>query len=384
MYQFDEGIERRNTNCEKWDAPFVGEDVIPMWIADMDFAVAPAITDRLVCTAKKEAFGYQLLSDDYYRAVCHFMKTHHRYEIEREWICYVPNVVLGLFVAVQTVTEAGDEVLIQTPVYGPFFRVIQESGRILRESRLMNLDGYYSMDLEDLEKKITEKTKAILLCNPHNPSGRVWTEQELEALVRVCARAGLCVISDDIHSDLILEGNTHTMIANICRKYGVLCITCTSPSKAFNLASIHVANCIIEDRAIRERFKGLLRMYHVDECNAFAEEALIGAYEESEEWLKEVNHYIEQNIDYFVNYIGDNLPCLKVKKPEGTYLVWTDFSETGIPAEKLKSELKEKCQVLVDEGEFFGEAGKGYVRFNLACPRKNIEKVLEKLRRFLD
>lgn len=380
MYCFEQGIERKNTNCDKWDAPFVKEGTIPMWVADMDFEVSPAIKKRLANAAKKGAFGYQFLSDHYYNAVIRFMKEKHGYQIEKDWICYIPNVVLGLFFALQTVSEKGDEVIIQTPVYGPFYKVVNESGRVLVESPLCNHAGYYTMDFEDLEKKITEKTKALLLCNPHNPSGRVWKEEELKKLAEICAKHNICIISDDIHSDIVTKDHKHTMIAPICKEMGGRCITCTSPSKPFNLASIHVANCIIEDEVIRRKFLRFLAVNHVNECNAFAEEALIGAYEESDEWLAKMNEYVEGNIDYFVNYIHENIPILRVYKPEGTYLVWVDFSGTEIAQENIKEYLSEKCHILVNEGEFFGEAGKGFVRFNVACPRKNVEIALGNLR----
>ena len=383
MYHFEQGIERKNTNCDKWDAPFVGEDVIPMWVADMDLEVAPAITERLAKKAKQGAFGYQFLSDEYYDAVIRFLKERHQYDVEKKWVCFVPNVVLGLFFALEAVSEEGDEILIQTPVYGPFFKVINESNRVLVESRLKNDNGYYTMDMEDLESKITEKTKALLLCNPHNPSGRVWKEEELRELVKVCAKHDICIISDDIHSDIIREGYRHTMVALLCREMGVKCITCTSPSKPFNLASLHVANCIIEDEEIRRRFQKLLRTHHVAECNAFAEDALVGAYNESRDWLDQVNKYIDGNVEYFVNYMHEKMPFLHVYKPEGTYLIWVDFSDTDIPENHIKEYLHDKCRVLVNEGEFFGKAGKGYVRFNVACPRKNIEEALDRIYRDL-
>lgn len=378
---FEQGIERKDTNCEKWDAPFIKKGVVPMWVADMDFEIAPAITERLMGAAKKGAFGYQFLSDRYYDAVIRFMKERHDYPVERDWICYVPNVVQGLFFGLQSVTEEGDEVIIQTPVYGPFFKVIRDSGRVLVESPLKNENGYYTMDFEDLERRITKKTKALLLCNPHNPSGRVWKKEELEKLVCVCAEHGICIISDDIHSDIVTKDYRHTMIAPICREKVARCITCTSPSKPFNLASVHVANCIIEDKDIREKFRRLLAVHHLNSCNAFAEAALIGAYEESEDWLAQMNAYVEGNLDYFVDYIHEHIPALKVRKPEGTYLVWVDFSGTRIAGEDIREYLSENCQVYVNDGEFFGQAGKGFVRFNLACPRRNVEFALENLKR---
>lgn len=382
MYHFDKGTERRNTNCEKWDADFVGKDVLPMWVADMDFEIAPAIRERILKAANQGAFGYHFLSDEYYQAVIDFMKERHDYTVKKEWINYLPNVCLGLFLAVQAVSDPGDEIMIQVPVYGPFFRVVEESNRKLIENRLENVNGYYTMDYEDMENKITERTKAFILCNPHNPMGRVWTYEELEKLVIICKKHNLCIISDDIHSDIISKETSHTMVAELCRKYNVKCICCTSVSKPFNLASIHVANCIIEDEEIQKRFQQLIRAFHVGECNAFAEGALIGAYKESIDWLDEMNHYVEANIDYFVTEIQEYLPNLKVRKPEGTYLVWVDFTGTEIEPDKLHEYLHKECLLLAEEGEFFGEHGKGFERFNLACPRKYVEKAVEILKKY--
>lgn len=381
MYHFDKGIDRRNTNCEKWDADFVGENVLPMWVADMDFEVAPAITERLVKAAKQGAFGYQILSDEYYQAVIDFMKERHDFSVEKDWICYLPNVCLGLFLGVQAVSEIGDEIIIQVPVYGPFFKVVKESGRKLVESRLINENGYYTMDYENLESKISKKTKAMILCNPHNPAGRVWTREELECLVTICKKHDICIISDDIHSDIVTKGSKHTMVASICQEYGVKYICATSVSKPFNLASIHVANFIIEDSEIREKFQYLIRACHVGECNAFAEGALIGAYKESIDWLDEMNVYVEGNFDYFVKEIRENIPALKVRKPEGTYLVWVDFSETGIEPQNLHEYLHRECHILAEEGEFFGKYGSGFERFNLACPRNYVEKAVDILKK---
>lgn len=382
MYRFDEGIKRKNTNCEKWDADFVGENVLPMWVADMDFEVSPAITERLVKAARQGAFGYQILSDEYFQSVIEFLKERHNFRVEKDWICYLPNVCLGLFLGVQAVSELGDEIIIQVPVYGPFFKVVEESGRKLVENCLINENGYYTMDYEDLESKITEKTKAMILCNPHNPAGRVWLKEELEHLVCICKKHDICVISDDIHSDIVTKNCKHTMVASVCQEQGVKYICATSVSKPFNLASIHVANFIIEDAEIREKFQYLTRVCHVGECNAFAEGALIGAYKESIDWLDEMNAYVEANFDYFVKEIQENIPALKVRKPEGTYLVWVDFSGTDIKEEELHEYLHKECGLLTEEGQFFGRYGKGFERFNLACSRKYVEKAVEILKKY--
>lgn len=380
MYHFDEGIERRGTNCVKWEVPFITPEVTPMWIADMDFEVAPAITENLKKIAAQGTFGYQFLSGQYFDAVKEWFGRRHGLTLKTEDIAYVPNVVLGLSFAVQAVSEPGDEIIIQTPVYGPFFKVIADNKRILVESPLKNTDGYYTMDLEDFERKITSKTKAVIICNPHNPSGRVWKREELKALADICIKHGLYIISDDIHCELISEGHEHTFICNLSEEIKDRCIICTSPSKAFNLASIHVANCFIFNEELRGRYKEIAEKSHAAENNAFAEAALLGAYKDSEEWLRELNCYINANLDYFVDYIKKEIPNLTVYKPEGTYLVWVDFGKTKIPEEKLHDFLLEECHVATNDGEFFGKLGAGYARFNLACPRKYITPVLEKLK----
>lgn len=380
MYHFDEGIERRGTNCVKWDVPFVTPDVTPMWIADMDFEIAPAITENLQRIAGQGAFGYQFLSEQYYEAVISWMKRRHGLELRKEEIFYVPNVVLGMSFAVQAVSEIGDEIIIMTPVYGPFFKVTDDNDRVLVESPMKNADGYYTMDLEDFESRITEKTKAVIFCNPHNPSGRVWTREEMQAFADICVKHDLYIISDDIHSELISEGHEHTFISSLSEEIRDRCIVCTSPSKAFNLASIHVANCFIFNEALREKYQAVSERSHAAENNAFAEAALVAAYNDSEEWLTELNRYIDGNLEYFTDYVKREIPSLTVRKPEGTYLVWVDFRRTGVPSDKLHDYLLKECHIAANDGNFFGKLGDGFARFNLACPRQTVVKALEILK----
>lgn len=380
MYNFDVGIERRGTNCVKWDVPFVTEDVTPMWIADMDFRVAPAITENLKKIAEQGAFGYQFLSDAYYDSVMNWMERRHGYHLEKDEIIYLPNVVSGLIHAVRTISNPGDEIIIMTPVYGPFYKVVNNTDRVLVESPMKNENGYYTMDLEDFESRITEKTKAVIICNPHNPVGRVWTKEELKALGDICVKHYLYILSDDIHSELVTKVHQHTFISMLSPEIRDRSFVFTSPTKAFNLASIHVANCFIANKELRERFVEIAEGTFAAENNAFSEAALLGAYNESEVWLDELRAYLEGNLDYFVDYIQKEIPVLNVYKPEGTYLVWVDFSNTDIPKENLKEYLLKECHVAVNEGEFFGALGEGHVRFNLACPRNKITPVLENLK----
>lgn len=380
MYDFNEIIERRGINCVKWESDFITENMKPMWVADMDFRIAPAIEKRIQKVASQGTFGYQFLSDKYYESIINWMKTRHNLNVTREEIRYMPNVVQGLAYAVQAVSEPGDEIIIMTPVYGPFYRAVEENDRVIVRSEMKNENGYYTMDLEDFESKITSKTKATILCNPHNPSGRVWTREELQALTDICLKYDIFIISDDIHSELVRKECRHTFIASLSEEAAKKCITCTSPSKAFNLASIHVANCFIKDEEVRERFMKIAEKFSAAENNAFSEAALIGAYDESADWLDELNTYLDENVDYFVNYIQENIPEITVHRPEGTYLVWVDLRNLPMRGEEIDRFTREVCHVAVNNGTFFGNEGDGFVRFNLACPRAGIKPVLEKFK----
>lgn len=379
MYNFDNGVNRRGTNCIKWDVPFVTEDILPMWIADMDFQIAPAITENLKKIAEQGAFGYQFLSEKYYEAVMNWMKRRHGYEVKREEICFVPNVVVGLSYAVQTISEVDDEIIVQTPAYGPFFEVVKDNGRVLIESPLKNEKGYYTIDFEDLENRITKKTKAVIICNPHNPSGRVWLEEELRKLADICEKHNLYILSDDIHSEILSSGSKHTFITDLSENIKRRSFIFTAPSKAFNLAGIHLANVFIFDEVLRKRFMANAEKFHASENNAFVEAAILGAYNESEDWLDEANAYISDNIDYFVKTIQENIPQITVYRPEGTYLVWVDFRKCNIPAEQLQDYLLQECKIAVNAGDFFGGAGKGFARFNLACPRSTVKEAVKRL-----
>lgn len=380
MYEFDNVINRKGSNCVKWDVPFVTDGVIPMWIADMDFEVAPAIKRNLMERVEHGVFGYQFLSERYYQSIINWMKNRHNLEVKREWICYVPNVVLGITFAIQSISEPGDEFIIHTPVYGPFYRAIEDTGRVVVESRMKNQNGYYTIDFEDFERKITSKTKAFILCNPHNPVGRVWKRSELEKIVDICERHNLYIISDDIHSELITKNHRHTFVSEISEGIAEKSFIFTSPSKAFNLASVHVANCFIRNAELREKFEAICEKSHAAENNAFSEAALLGAYEESQDWLDELNEYIEGNLDCIVTYIQEYIPQITVYKPEGTYLLWLDLRNLGLLDNQIYDFLLKDCHLAVNDGTFFGEEGKGFVRMNAACPRTVIMNVLEKLK----
>lgn len=382
MYDFDKIVDRKGTNCEKWDIisrDYNDDAITPMWVADMDFEVAPAIINDMQEILDRKLFGYGQIPNHYYTAIINWMERRHQYTIEKDWICPVPNVVNALALSVCAVSKPNDEIIIQTPVYGPFYRVVTEQKRILIENPLKNNDGHYRMDLIDLEKKITSKTKAIILCNPHNPCGRVWSKEELIALTNICLKHNLYIISDDIHFDLILKGTQHTVISTLSEEIANQCIICTSPSKPFNLAGLHLGNCIIKNKSLREKFQTLLYHINFESGNVFAESALIAAYDKSEDWLDQLLLYLDENINYFVHEINHSIPFLKAKKPEGTYLVWVDCSQLSMTQEELMDFFIHTCKVLVVDGLFFGIDGANHVRFNLACPRSLICSVLKRI-----
>ena len=388
MYDFDKVIDRRNTNSVKWDILSKegkdSEGIIPMWVADMDFCVAPAITEEMQKVIDRQIYGYQFNDDEYAETIVSWMHKRHHYDIEKDWICHTPNVVSGLCAAIRAVSEPGDEIIIQTPVYGPFYSSIKDNDRVIVESQMKEDNGYYTMDLEDFEQKITPKTKAVILCNPHNPCGRVWTKEELQALADVCMKHNLYIISDDIHGDLVYKGHPHTMIASLSGEIADRCIVCTAPSKTFNLAGMQIAHCIVKNKELREKFMQNFKKLHADGGNSFEEAMVIGAYGKSEQWVDELLEYLEGNVDLFIDYIHENIPKLKVYKPEGTYLVWVDCRALGLAQEDLKNFFMEKCKLHVHDGLFFGKEGEGYVRFNLACPRSLVQEALARMKKAID
>lgn len=380
-FNFDIPVNRRGTNCVKWDAAdraYQGTDLLPMWIADMDFATAPAIAQELHKRVDQGIFGYGMLPADYYNAVIRWMDRRHRCKVEKDWISYVSGVVTALFYAVQAVTEPGDEIMIHTPVYGPFYSVVRDQGRVLVESPLKEEKLYYTMDFEDMERRVTEKTKALILCSPHNPVGRVWTREELEKVAEFCLKHNMVAIVDEIHHDLVYK--EHTMFLTVSEAIAQRSVVCTAPTKSFNLAGVQVSNTIIPNEDIRKRFKKLLADAHAFSANAFAAAALIGAYDHSEDWLDGLVSYLEGNMELFCTTVEKELPMLKVRKPEGTYLAWVDCSALGLEAEELERFLVDKCGLALSKGKGFGIEGSRFARFNLACPRSTVEECLRRLK----
>lgn len=381
MYNFDVVPNRRGTNSIKWDRAdkaYGGENLLPMWIADMDFAVAPPIVEALHKKADEAVFGYTFLSDDYYNAVINWMKSRHNFEVAKEEIVYIPGVVPALDFAVQAFCQPGDDVLVEVPVYGPFYSMIKKNGCNIIETPLKNENEYYTFDFEDLESKITEKTKMFMLCSPHNPSGRVWKREELEQLAAICEKHNLLVVSDEIHNDLIIEGE-HIVFATLNEWTANHTITCTAPTKTFNLASVLVSNIIIKDEELRNQFKAKMAAAHTSSASCFVEPVLVAAYNEGAAWVDELMAYVKGNRDYLCDFVAKNLPEITVQPMEGTYLAWLNCEKLGMHGDELKAFIAEKCGLAMNNGSFFGEKWDGYCRMNLACTRETVKKGCELL-----
>ncbi|GAA0120888.1 MAG: pyridoxal phosphate-dependent aminotransferase [Clostridium argentinense] len=382
-YNFDKVINRRNTECIKFDAlkeRFGTEDLIPMWVADMDFAIAEPIVDAIKQRAEHPVLGYAKFNDSYYNAIVHWMKNKHNWTIEKEWICFTPGVVAALNYAVQAFSNLGDEIIIQTPVYAPFSKVIKFNGRTVVNNPLKYENNNYTMDFDDLKRKITSRTKMLFLCNPHNPVGRVWTLEELEILGEICIENNIIIVSDDIHFDLIYSGYNHKIIASINKTFEENSIICTAPSKTFNIAGLKTSNVIIANKELRKRFKITLENNAISGANVFGIEALKAAYYHCDDWLSQLMVYLEDNLNYILNFMENYIPKIKAIKPQGTFLVWLDCSSLNMSDKEIKEFFVEKCKIGCDEGTIFGEEGKYFMRMNIACSREIIKEALNRIK----
>ena len=384
---FDEIIERKGTDCLKYDFAVKRgkpEDVLPFWVADMDFRTTSYVEDALIERAKHGIFGYSESQEDYFHAIAGWMHRRHHWDVEPDWLIKTPGVVFALAMAVKAFTEAGDCVLIQQPVYYPFSEVIQDNGRVVVSNDLyLGTDNRYHMDLEDFEQKIVEhQIKLFLLCNPHNPSGRVFTREELTGLGDLCVKYGVTVVSDEIHNDFVFRGE-HTVFASIKKEYADISVTCTSPSKTFNLASMLISNIFIPNEKLRQRFQHEVNAAGISQLSVLGLVATQAAYEHGDEWYEKMMAYVKSNIDYARNYVEEYLPGVKMINGEGTYLVWLDFRGTGIETEELDRRIIYDAKLWLDSGKIFGKTGEGFQRINVAAPRKTVTECFERIRKIL-
>lgn len=382
-YNFDEIIPRRGTNSYKWDSS-ADADVLPMWVADMDFRTAPPVVEALKKRVEHGVFGYVRVPDAYYEAITNWFARRHAWRIEKEWIIYTTGVVPALSAVIKALTTSGDKVVVQTPVYNCFFSSIRNNGCEVITSPLIYENGTYQMDFIDLEQKVADPgVKVLLLCNPHNPAGRVWTKQELTRLGEICLRNDVWVVSDEIHCELVFPGHTYIPFASVSEEFQMHSITCTSPSKAFNLAGIQIANIVSADADIRMKIDKAININEVCDVNPFGIEALMAAYTDGVEWLEELNRYLFANYHCLRAYFDEYLPEFSVVSLEGTYLVWVDCSVLKQPSEAIMKTLLDKEKLWVNEGSLYGEAGEGFIRINIACPRQQLIEGLKRLRRAL-
>jgi len=386
-YDFDKLVERSNTASVKWDATeelFGEKDLLPLWVADMDFKVPAEVVQAIQSQAEHGIFGYTMKKPSYYEAIIDWMKDHHNWVIEKEWICHSPGVVTALNLIVQAFSEPGDKIIVQPPVYYPFMKAIQNHDRQVVYNPLLFNEGRYEMDFEDLISKIDSSVKMILLCNPQNPGGRVWTESELKRLGDICLERGVLVVSDEIHQDLVFKPGKHIPFAAISEQFGDNSITCTAPSKTFNLAGLQTSNIIISNKTLKEKFVAEGEKYAVTMSNSFGAIATEAAYNHGGQWLEEVLDYVEGNLHFITKYFKSNLPVLKVLPLEATYLAWIDCRELGLTSEELEKLFLSKAKVALNQGHVFGPGGEGFVRMNLACSRSIVEQAVQQMKEAID
>lgn len=384
MWNFDEIINREGTDCIKYDwrsEVFGKADVIPMWVADMDFRTPSFVTDAISERLKHEILGYSFRPDSYFDAFIGWVSALHGWNIRREWIEFSPGVVPALNMCTLAYTDAGDEIIIQPPVYTPFHGAVKDHGRKLLYNNLKETAGGWVMDFEGLRKTITPATKMIIISNPHNPVGRAWQHAELAELVDICYTNGIVILSDEIHSDLVLPGNVHVPLASLSDRAAAITVTCMAPSKTFNLAGLSTSSMIISDAGLREKYRNVLVGLHLHLGNIFGNVASEAAYSKGSEWRSEMIRYIQGNIDLVIDYCHAHLPQIKPVKPEATYMMWLDCRQMGLSAKDLHRFFIEKAGVGMNEGSAFGPGGEGFMRINLACPRSVVEKALKQIDR---
>ncbi|GAA0232106.1 MalY/PatB family protein [Metaclostridioides mangenotii] len=391
-YDFDKIVDRIGTDSVKWDfrtmcSPKAQKDGLPLWVADMDFECADPIIKALHDRVDHKIFGYSSNnSGEYFDAFCNWYKRRFGWEIDRKSVVFAPGVVPALAILVRILTNPGDGVIIQRPVYYPFTNKIEKNDRKVINNSLIYDDGTYKMDYDDLEEKAKDpKNKVLILCSPHNPVGRVWSEDELIRVVDICKKHDVWIVADEIHSDLVRKGIKHTPIQLLCDDYKDKIVTCVAPSKSFNLAGMQSSNIIINNAELKKKYLDeVVSTGGVHSPNPFAIVSTVAAYNESEDWLDELNDYLDKNIDFIKEYLENNLPKAKLIYPEGTYLVWIDLTTYGLSEVELEDLMFKKANILLDEGYIFGKEGIGFERINAACPKSILEECLIRMKDALD
>ncbi len=381
-YNFDEKTLRRHTGSLKWDI-LKNDDTVPLWVADMDFKACPAVLDALAKRVEHGVFGYELIPDEWYQAIIKWQMHRNGFKVHREEILYVPGIVPAVSATLQAVTQPGDQVIMQTPAYNCFYSCIRNSGCELLENPLLKKNNSYEIDFDDLERKLSsERARVLLLCNPHNPTGRLWSKKELTQLADIVRKYHVFVISDEIHSDLRPNDSHFNVFATVAPDLQDRIITMNSPSKAFNLAGLQNAYMIIKNPDVRYCVDRRVNINEICDSNVFGVSALIAAYSEGEPWLKELNDYLRANIDAVCEFMRHNLPMAKVYAPEATYLMWLDLNQYASHSAKL-SELFIRSGVMLSSGTAYGKDCDGFMRLNVACPREQLMEGLNRMKKAL-
>lgn len=381
-YNFDEIVERSNTGCVKYDLSkmfFGTEDVIPMWVADMDFKTPPFIIDAIKQRLEHPVLGYSIRTSEYFKAIVDWLIRHHQWEINPDWICFSPGIVPALNMAVLAFTNPGDKIIVQPPVYFPFFSAIKKNKRTLCQNPLVMTNGRLEMDLKHFRKVASRGAKMLILSNPHNPGGNAWREDELRELASICLEYNILIVSDEIHADLVNKGFKHTVLASLDEKFADITITMTAPSKTFNMAALSTASVIISNPVLRKTYNDLVQNLHIDMGNVFGNVASIAAYTKGDEWLCQLLEYVNGNINYLENFLVSNIPQIKMIRPEATYMAWLDCTGLNLDDKELNDFMIKEAKLGLNQGIQFGKGGSGYMRINLACPRTTLEKAMQQL-----
>jgi cystathionine beta-lyase len=382
MWNFDEPVRREGTNCIKYDlreVTFGVKDVIPMWVADMDFNTPEFIVKSLNDRLNHEIYGYSFRPPEYFSSIINWLSIRHNWKIEKEWISFCPGIVPALNFCTLAFTEPGDNIIVQPPVYFPFFSAVESHGRKLKHNRLTESDGNWAMDYDSLIASIDGKTKMIMLSNPHNPVGRVWTPDELDRLADICLKNNILIISDEIHCDLVLPGFNHTPLASLSDKIADHTITCIAPSKTFNLAGLSTSSVIISNPVLRKSFNRIVENLHVGNGNIFGTTASIAAYSLGHDWLNALLDYIDNNIDFVKDYCRKMIPEIIPVQPEATYMIWLDCRKFGMTGKELQNFFVSRAGVGMNEGTTFGPGGEGFMRMNLGTTHQTVMKAMEQI-----
>lgn len=384
QYNFDEVIDRHDTNAiklERCKALFGTEDVLPLWVADMDFKTPDFIIKAIQQRLEHPILGYTMLPKEFYSSTSKWIKEHHDWDVHREWLGFLPGIVPGLSFAVQALTSPGDEIIVQPPVYYPFFHVIEKNHRVLVTNPLKEEAGKFVMDFEDLEQKFTTKTKLFILCNPHNPGGRVWSKEELKQFADICEKHQVTIISDEIHADMVLPGSNsrHTPLATVSAWSEQNTVTFMAPTKVFNMPGIISSAYIVPNSELRQRFALFLEASEMNGGNMFAGITAMAAYENGEEWRKQMLNYVQGNIEYLADFMKNNIPQIKSMIPEASFLVWLDCKALGMETDELHKFFSLKARLGLNKGTIFGTGGEYHLRLNVACPRSILEQAMKQL-----